>query len=101
VFQVGCTVDEPVCFVPGECQGSVDHLEETTSQETCLQLCKSRDSCNWFTYHTPTSACILYHTCDSISSECSECVSGESRCEVGSTTDAPPISTTPSGHYGN
>ncbi len=85
-LQVTCSVPEPQCFVPGECQGSVDHLEETASQEACLDLCKSREGCRWFTFHRPTSACILYHNCDTISTECNECVSGESRCESGSTT---------------
>jgi hypothetical protein len=85
--------------VPGECQGNVDHVEEASSQENCLELCQSDDNCHWFTYHSTTSACILYHDCDQVSSECNECISGESSCQLGTTTDLPPTSTTPSGHY--
>jgi hypothetical protein len=80
-IQVSCSAPEPKRFVTGECQGNVDHLEEAESQEACLELCKSGESCRWFTFHHPTSACILYHSCDTISEECNDCVSGESRCD--------------------
>ena len=97
--QSSCSAPEPVCFVPGECKGSVDHVEGASSQETCLEVCQSLDSCRWFTYHAPSSACVLYHNCDEISTDCNECVSGESRCQLSTTTDVPPTSTTPAGHY--
>ena len=48
-------MDEPKCFVPGECQGSVDHIEQSQSQEACLALCQEREGCTWFTFYAPTS----------------------------------------------
>lgn len=81
-LQVTCTPPEPVCFVPGECQGSVDRVEEAESQEECLELCQSHSFCEWFTYHTVIKACVLFRSCDEINQECDVCVTGEDECQV-------------------
>ena len=88
--------------VSGECDGIVDHFEESNTVEECHQFCKSNLGCRWFTFSPLTSACFLFQSCDSIDEECEECISGERRCSGGDLTStstittATPSTTTPS-----
>ena len=92
-FQYNCSGPPAKCYVPGECWGTSDHLLETQSKEECLVACKETKGCRWFTYHNPTSACVLYKTCDDIYS-CTDCVSGEVRCSAPQTTTTRTTTTT-------
>ena len=63
----------------------MDHFETRPSQEACLDLCQISLGCRWFTYHQQASACLLFQECRSLI-PCSDCVSGERRCDVTTTT---------------
>ena len=79
--------------VDGECKGIVDHFETRPSQEACLDLCQISLGCRWFTYHQQASACLLFQECRSLI-PCSDCVSGERRCDVTTSTTAGTDATT-------
>ena len=85
--KTGCIPPEPTCWVEGECEGLIDHVEEdVASKEDCLHLCQGTLGCKWFTYQSPpskttvTPACILYHECKNVDKACTTCVSAEWRC---------------------
>lgn len=68
------------CWVQGECNGIVDFIDEQPSAIDCLLLCNSTFGCRWFTYHLPSSECLLYLNCLTIDESCEDCISGERRC---------------------
>ena len=87
--QAQCVPKEPTCSVKGECKGNMLFLTEAEDQEECLQDCKDNLGCRWFTFHSfksPKSMCILYYDCATLDETCDTCISGERRCEDGSTT---------------
>jgi len=71
---------EANCWIQGECLGIVDFFDEQPSANDCLQLCNSTFGCRWFTFHSPSSECLLYQTCPAIDETCEACISGERRC---------------------
>ena len=65
--------------------------------EECLQECKSKFGCRWFTFHShksPEVMCVLYSDCPSLDEACETCISGERRCEDGSSTTSTTTYTT-------
>ena len=66
------------CFQKGECRKSIFVGSANTPDEfTCLELCKSKTECNWFTFFQNTNYCQLFENCVELSSDvCSDCVSG-------------------------
>ncbi len=50
-----------------------------TKIEECLELCKSKPDCNWFT--SKGSSCQLFKNCYALDLEiCPDCISGEKDC---------------------
>ena len=85
--QRDCIPDAPVCFVDGECEGVVDHVEVAPSAEACLDLCNSTFGCRWFTFYGDESECNLFESCPTLDElACYDCISGERRCADETTT---------------
>ena len=76
-----CVPPEPVCWVRGECEGTIDRVDEVETLEECLDLCKQSTTCRWFTFYEPSSPCILMKDCTTIDESCTSCISGEKRCQ--------------------
>jgi len=99
-----CTQDEPVCFVEGLCMGTIEGITSASTPAECLQLCNSDLDCQWFTFESKASNCILFKSCPTIDESHKECISGERRClETSTSTLATTTSTTsapmPSGEH--
>jgi hypothetical protein len=85
--QQDCIQDDPICFVVGVCLGNTVDSKFSTSPQDCLGLCYSNRFCQWFTFDTFTTECLLMDSCLTLDESCEDCISGERRCiEVTSTT---------------
>ena len=69
-------------MVSGECIGEYLHAETSVpSKEDCLHICQSFEDCKWFTFAESISTCLLMADCEDLDATCTDCVSGESRCQ--------------------
>jgi hypothetical protein len=94
-----------IFLIQGQCQGNLISIAASSSKDECLQQCKDAEGCGWFTFlakNEKKHSCILYRDCPAIDESCSNCISGESRCEVEiSTTTTTAASTTTDDSSGN
>ena len=66
----------------GQCLGPVLGTEFEENPNDCLDLCQSTDGCEWFSYHTDDSACILTTECQFVDETCiGTCFYGDKACE--------------------
>ena len=71
------------CYVPGECIGQLVGSFQSYDRYECLSVCSNVRDCTWFSSNGENGFCGLFETCEEVSTEnCSQCVSGESNCEV-------------------
>ena len=68
------------CWVRGLCKGTVSWIEGTNTKEECLSACQSNANCEWFTYHIPSKACVMYENCPTLDESCISCVTGKRTC---------------------
>ena len=86
VFFYNCRVllcsSSSVCFEPGVCTESFLLWEgQTDTLNECLQLCKDKSNCTWFSYYLEFSVCLLLSDCEILNQEeCPDCVSGQTTC---------------------
>jgi hypothetical protein len=93
-----------VFLIKGQCQGNVISIEASPSKDECLQQCKDTEGCKWFTFlakNEKKDSCILYRNCPTIDESCSNCISGESRCQEELSTTSTAASTTTDDSLGN
>lgn len=70
------------CHKPDKCQGdlvdsfSISHLEE------CIDACKDKVSCNFYTFDKASDHCVLYEHCRT-TIPCDSCARGEKHCSRG------------------
>jgi hypothetical protein len=78
-----CEPPAPQCWIQGRCLGNLLGLEPVSTKEECLELCKSTKGCNWFTIKDmgSFSYCTILHDCPKLDENCSNCISGERRCQ--------------------
>ena len=77
------------CFVEGECALWIDNhnlvaiVEDITTPEECLKVCKETEECFYFTHFNNSKQCYLYSSCEYFFYECKDkdCISGEVSCE--------------------
>ncbi len=75
--------NEPSCFESGEIGGSniLDMMPAEDAQE-CLDNCKRRDDCDFFTYYDDTGDCYIFpYASEFLTDGCQDCVSGPATCE--------------------
>ena len=60
-------------------QGQIIHSDERPDQNSCLNLCKSYDDCNWFSFNTVEEDCYLFRECPVIE-EYPVFVTGQKEC---------------------
>ena len=78
------------CFVEGECALWIDNhnlveiVDEISSPENCLEVCKETPNCLYFTHFQNIEQCYLYSSCEYFFYECEnkDCISGEVSCEM-------------------
>ena len=77
------TQDSIGCFVEGECLNAL--LVAATVLESpseCLEFCRGKSECQYFTYYETQQSCFAFHNCPEISDDqCEDCVSGDVECE--------------------
>ena len=55
--------------------------KQVSNQKFCLELCKSRPDCNWFTFSPVDTICHIFKTCARLDLEiCPDCRSGQRNC---------------------
>ena len=77
------------CFVEGECALWIDNhnlvaiIDDISTPENCLDVCKLTPECLYFTHFQNTEQCYLYSSCEYFFYECKnkDCISGEASCE--------------------
>ncbi len=74
-----CTAPELKCWITGQCQNESFALKTTQSSEECLDLCKNKTDCKWFTFDSSDSSCNMYNECSDLAG-CDTCVSGNFKC---------------------
>ena len=69
------------CFIPGECTQSL-FLDYSNAEDAqaCLEFCQETAECSKFTYFSDTNGCNAYANCPEMSTECTDCISGDSTC---------------------
>jgi hypothetical protein len=68
----------------GKCIGTLVQFEENVAnKETCLKTCQETEGCKWFTYAQSYSGCLLMADCGTLDESCTDCTSGEVKCEEG------------------
>ena len=56
-------------------------FSQVDNQKDCLDLCKSRPDCTWFTYSAKRRFCHLFENCPILDLEiCPDCMSGDKNC---------------------
>ncbi len=66
----------------GQCYGNVLHTEyDVPSEGLCMTICQTFERCNWFTYKQRDLTCSLMADCEVLDQTCTDCLSGESRCQ--------------------
>ena len=78
--RVSCQ-DDIGCFEPLEClSGILVGLSIQDQPEGCLEYCRSIPDCQYFTHYGDDDTCMAYSNCPDTSSDCTDCVSGNSFC---------------------
>ena len=70
------------CWVEGQCKGVFVDSLILESKTDCYYVCKEYDDCQWFTYDSLDSSCVLFEDCTTIE-ECVTCESGQRQCSLG------------------
>ena len=72
------------CFVHGECtNGTLLTPQSSSNEYECLDTCKSKTNCTWFTFYPASKACFLFETSGSlVEALCPLCLSGQKECTV-------------------
>ena len=84
--RIAKVANKTLCVILGACIGTEIKFEENVpTKENCLDICKATEGCRWFTYLQLHSFCMLMADCKTLDETCTECISGESKCEQ--TTD--------------
>jgi hypothetical protein len=84
-----CTPAPAQCWIQGQCDGNMIHIEKASSPEVCLGKCQETKGCRWFTFmrnHNVEEPCVLLRDCYQLDPSCDTCTSGERRCHTESTT---------------
>ena len=92
------------CDVVGECVGEFVGSSNSASSQECLQVqkhcrhfrillimcfhlnlkaCSDSSSCTWYTYHSESSLCLHYSSCELSTTTCPTCLSGQVECAEG------------------
>merc|ERR1712062_136649 len=87
IFASYVKADIENCNAIGECQNAqISHLFTASSQLQCLEICKAKTDCTWYSFHYDEDEfnCVLYSTCESIVDHDDTnfwgCVSGRKNC---------------------
>ena len=87
IFASYVKADIENCNTFGECQNAqISHLFTASSQLQCLEICKAKTDCKWYSFHYGEDEfnCVLYSTCESVVDHDYDyswgCVSGRKNC---------------------
>ena len=81
VISITLTTHAQECHVPGSVNGIYHYSRNSTSYNNCLDLCKTDNDCQCFTYFGTNDDCVEFSDCISINpAACTNCYSGFSDC---------------------
>ena len=73
-------LDPLQCSVVGECHGTYNFAYgNINSEANCLEICKSENTCQWYTYFTEFQYCLTFDDCSLDESE-PNAISGQKNC---------------------
>ena len=81
--EVTCAGSVTECSLPGLCEGVEIDFSSQLGEDDCANECAGFDGCEWYSYDSATSFCILTPDCSGTTS-CPTCVHGEKNCGNGS-----------------
>ena len=73
------------CDIPGICVNSVlvEIVHPIYSNSDCIDSCLINDQCNWCTFESDFTQCILYADCNKIDpSQCTNCLTNQKECGI-------------------
>ena len=72
-----------ICDAPGLCIGVEVGYGMTDDEAACNDLCTANDLCQWYSYDSNGSLCLLTSDCNNVEScQADNCVHGQKDCGV-------------------
>ncbi len=67
-------------FSSGLCIGTTIGFDDNGDKADCNELCQETEGCEYYTYDSADSACLVYEDCLRFDESCTTCTTAENEC---------------------